>query len=147
MAMTATSLNVEGTKAHALWFDNDESALRWSAPVPLDWVVGTDIALNMMCVQFNNPGTPTVVLRSSVQVKAPGEGTDWNIEEAVSCDQQLPQEVQVLVTRPISGAAIAHGEVIDWVLRRLGDNPADTVNDRVFCKMSAWIEYTATGDK
>jgi len=137
MAMTATILNVDGPKAHAFWPDGITSSLRWCVPIPSNWRKGTDILLHMMCVQFNTPGSPTVVLRSSIQARPAGEEATWNIENGAVCDQALPQGLHTRVTRTISGADVEHGEIIDWVLVRRGGEVADTVNDEVFCKMSA----------
>jgi len=147
IAMAPTILNVIGTKATVRWIDGVTWSLRWGAPVPLDWVEGTNIVLGVLCVQVDTDGSPTAVFKSSIQVASAGETMDMNIEDLAPCNLVLPKSAHVALSRTIPGVEVEPGAFIDWALYRYGGDAVDTVNSTVYCIFGAWMEYTATGDE
>lgn len=145
--MAPTILNVIGTKATSRWIDGVTWSLRWGAPVPLNWVEGTDIVLGVLCVQVDTVGSPTAVFKSSIQVNPAGGVMDMNIEDLAPCNLVLPKSAHVALTRTIPGGEVEASKLIDWALYRYGGDAADTVNATVYCIFGASMEYTALGDE
>ncbi len=124
--------------------DAASTANDFQAPVPADWVPGTDIILKIELHQLATAGSPTAVFRSSIGLASEGEAVSrTNFENAVNADIALTQNLYEELSRTITAASIAADDGIFWRLLRLGGDGSDAVNGSVNNDHGVWMEYTA----
>lgn len=127
------------------WSNNETQNLRATIPIPSDWVAGTDITLNVM-VYKTGSGTETAVMQSWIASHSDGETftATWNIEDTASVNQSVPASSELhTISRTITAADVSAGEAITWLLRRLGGDGSDTLDEALILRYGPWIEYTA----
>ena len=131
-------LNVPG------FSDTVTELIRWTVPVPTDWVQGTDMTVNSWLYQTGTAGSPVCVLQSYLgSWKLTENPTTANIDNAASANTTLTQNELTLVSRTILGSQAEANDQIEWVLERVGGDVADTVNASVQVKFGAWLSYIA----
>jgi hypothetical protein len=123
--------------------DASTTSLRMSMPVPPDWVSGTDITLKIL-VYKTGTGTETAVMKSWISSLADGETWSHNIESAQAINQSIPASSELhTISRTISSAELATGDVLHWLVNREGGSGSDTLNEVLWLRFGPWIEYTA----
>ena len=117
-------------------------ATRLGAKTPADWVSGTSMSLNVFLLQTATGGSPTAVLRSTIQAWESG-GAITAIETAANANATMAANALVKVSRTVT-ASTSWGKdsSFRWSFSRVGGDAGDTVNATVYL-MGAWLEYTA----
>lgn len=118
--------------------------IRATVHVPTDWVAGTAITINAY-VHKAGAAAGNACLASYISVYTEGEAESWNVENAALASVTIGPGANVLkkVTRTIAGAKLAADDDISWVLRRLGADATDTLDESMLMNHGPWIEYTA----
>lgn len=113
------------------------------APVPYDWVPGTDIVMNII---LYSPTTGTAVMTSSITITKDGDAySTGNYESGAAFNQSFTANVAKKLSRTISGAALESEDTFNWTIVRNGAAAEDTINnivDGIYIS-GFWFEYTA----
>ena len=142
MPMSILSTPSHGADANISFPDGSTTRLHSAAPVPSDWVSGTDLTL-IVHVHKAGVNSETAVMLSYIAAQNASESFSYNIESAVSFSPSIPASDEIrTLERTIPGADVSAGEYIEWVLRRQGGSGSDTLNEVLFVD-SVWLEYTA----
>ena len=142
MPMSILSTPSHGADANISFPDGSTTRLHSAAPVPSDWISGTDLTL-IAHVHKAGASVEVAVMLSYIAAQSTGEAFSYNIESAVGFNPNIPaSNVVITMERTITGTDVSAGEYIEWVLRRQGNSGADTLNEVLYID-SVWLEYTA----
>ncbi len=139
--ISAAHDNDEG--AAVIWTEGATEDVRATAPVPADWVPGTDITLNMT---MNKAGADneTAVISYFIAVLTDAETFSFNVNDDTSDNQTIPASNELhTYTNTIAASNIALGDQISWVVRRAGASGSDTLSEDLAMRFGPWLEYTA----
>ena len=137
--MVEPSGNIAG---QAGYLDAVTRDMHAAAPVPSDWVAGTDIMLSMQLYKLGAV-VETAVMNNWIAAHSDGETWSWNIESNVNANVNIPASSGIVIyTRTISGASLSAGDHLEWFLRRTGGSASDTLNETLFIR-GPFMEYTA----
>lgn len=135
--MTATGL----ISSLARFPDGATNSLAWGLHVPSDWVLSTDMTLN---VQVRPRANGVAVMRSYITAYTNGETeVPYNIEDAGVHDITGTTDVLYVVTRTITGTDLRADDAVYWSLARWGGHGSDTMGGNLDAFYGAWMEYTA----
>ncbi len=123
--------------------DGATHEVKATAPVPSDWVLGTDITLHLLVFK-SGTGAELAVLRSWISSQSDGETWAWNIESDVDINATIPASNELHeITRTITASGISVGEQISWMFRREGADGSDVLSESLLMRHGPWLEYTA----
>lgn len=137
MPMTTTRLITDRLR----WPDGSTQKIIFAVRMPTDWVVGTDVTLN---VSMRPRANGTAVMRSYITAWATGETEiENNIENGANINFAGTNDVIVTTTRTIAAAGLQASDAIYWQVDRLGGDGGDTMGGNLDAYYGAWLEYTA----
>ncbi len=140
MQMTCTQLP-DATDARARFADGSSKFALYGVRIPSDWVVGTDLTVNL---PIKAGGTGNMRFGSEISAHSDGETeTAGNIEDVSAQTEAVGANVIETLSRTITGSAVSSDEQIRWTFQRNGGSAFDTVNSVVDAFYGAYLEYTA----
>ncbi len=138
LQLTATQF----AAAHlARWADGSSTTNRYGFIMPADWVVDTDLTLNIL---LHSTGTGTIITDSQITAHVDDETQSLgNIANDTGLSTSMTATKVNLYSRTITGTTVSDGQILQWAVTRDGANGSDNLAANLDAFYGAYLSYTA----